>query len=190
MPLARRALTVAIAGAATLGASGCAWTVFTALDAAGSTIQAGYAIAANYSAPAFVTGRPALVHTVCIEINPNVSALDLVPALQLALERRGVNSGVYDPGASPANCEAELTYSASVAYGRRPYAPRPVAYLAEIDLTLIERGHILVTARYEAGDLDLNRFSSASGKVKGLIDKMIVERGVESASALSSSLAD
>ncbi len=37
----------------TVGLNGCAWTLIQAADATGSVIQAGYAIAANYSSPTF-----------------------------------------------------------------------------------------------------------------------------------------
>lgn len=175
-PSGRLALALAIAVAATLGLDGCAWTVFTAVDAAGSTIQAGYAVAANYSSPAFITGSPVAVSAVCIETNPKGSALDLVPALQIALARRGVNSEVYNPGASPAGCEALLTYSATVADGIRSFGQPPIAYLSAISLTLTEGGRIVVSARYETQGLDADRYSSASSKAKRLIDKMIVAR--------------
>lgn len=173
-PASPRALGAALV--CTFALQGCAWTVFTAVDAAGSAIQAGYAIASNYSSPDFVTGEPADVRAVCIEVNPNVSALDLVPAMQIALERRGVGSGVYNPGASPAGCEAQLTYSATVSYGRRSFAQVPVQYVSAIDLTLIEHGRIAVAARYQTGGLDADRFASASVKVRGLIDKIIVDQ--------------
>ncbi len=170
------ALTVATAVAAALGLNGCAWTVFTAVDAAGSTVQAGYAVATNYSSPAFITGSPVAVSDVCIETNPNSSALDLVPAVQRALAQRGVHSDVYNPGASPAGCEALLTYTATVAFGIRSYGQRPMAYLSDINLNLTEGGHIVVSARYETQGLDVDRFSSASSKARGLINKMIVAR--------------
>ncbi|MEA3121404.1 MAG: hypothetical protein QOH33_959 [Paraburkholderia sp.] len=169
-------LAAAMAVAAALGLNGCAWTVFTAVDAAGSTVQAAYAVAANYSSPAFITGSPVAVSTVCIETNPRGSSLDLVPALQMALSRRGVNSDVYNPGASPAGCEALLTYSATVAYGIRSFGQQPTPYLSAINLTLTEGGRIVVSARYETQGLDADRYSSASSKARGLIDEMIVAR--------------
>ena len=59
-----------------VGLSGCAWTLITAADATGSVIQAGYAIASNYSSPTFVNGHPASISTVCIEVNQMVSVGD------------------------------------------------------------------------------------------------------------------
>ncbi|MEJ8797040.1 hypothetical protein WKR88_12185 [Trinickia caryophylli] len=170
-----------------LATSGCAWTVFTAVDAAGSAIQAGYAIAANYSSPAYVTGSPANVRMVCIELNPNVSTIDIIPAMQIALEQRGIASGIYNPGAAPAGCEAQLTYSATVSYGRRALAGQAVQYLSAIDMTLVERGRIIVNARYETGGLDTDRYSSTAIKVKGIIDKIVVDkRGAPSLISASS----
>ncbi|RKF45597.1 hypothetical protein BCY88_26315 [Paraburkholderia fungorum] len=167
-----------LAASATLALSlnGCAWTLISAADATGSVIQAGYAIAANYSSPTFINGRRADVHNVCIEVNQTVSVGDFVPALQLALERRGIRSDVYNPGTSPAGCEARLVYNAAIDYGRRSFSDETIQYLSIIDLTLIQHGRILVTARYQTGGLNTDRFSTASTKLNGLIDKMVVDQ--------------
>lgn len=171
-----RCLRYALAALSLLSMSGCAWTLITAADATGSVIQAGYAIASNYSSPTFVNGRPARVRTVCIEVNQLVSVGDFVPALQLALDRRGIRSDVFNPGTSPAGCEARLVYNASVDYGRRSFSDEATQYLSMIDLTLIQDGRILVTARYQTGGLGVDRFSSASTKLDGLIGRMVVDR--------------
>ncbi|CAB3740059.1 hypothetical protein LMG24238_06604 [Paraburkholderia sediminicola] len=167
-----------LAASATLacGLNGCAWTLISAADATGSVIQAGYAIAANYSSPTFINGRPADVHNVCIEVNQTVTVGDFVPALQLALDRHGIRSDVYNPGTSPAGCEARLVYNAAIDYGRRSFSDETIQYLSIIDLTLIQHGRILVTARYQTGGLNTDRFSTASTKLNGLIDKMVVDQ--------------
>lgn len=171
-PGARLAASASLA----LGLNGCAWTLISAADATGSVIQAGYAIAANYSSPTFVNGRRADVHNVCIEVNQTVSVGDFVPALQLALDRRGIRSDVYNPGTSPAGCEARLVYNAAIDYGRRSFSDETIQYLSIIDLTLIQHGRILVTARYQTGGLNTDRFSTASTKLNGLIDKMVIDQ--------------
>lgn len=171
-PCARLAVGAILA----VGLNGCAWTLIQAADATGSVIQAGYAIAANYSSPTFVNGRPADVHNVCIEVNQTVSVGDFVPALQLALDRRGIRSDVYNPGTSPAGCEARLVYNAAIDYGRRSFSDESIQYLSIIDLTLIQHGRILVTARYQTGGLNTDRFSSASTKLNGLIERMVVDQ--------------
>ncbi|MEX3789980.1 hypothetical protein [Paraburkholderia sp. BR14374] len=172
----RRCALAAFAATLTLTLDGCAWTLIQAADATGSVIQAGYAIASNYSSPTFVNGRPADVQHVCIEVNPTVSVGDFVPALQLALERRGIRSDVYNPGTSPAGCEARIVYNAAIDYGRRSFSDESIQYLSIIDLTLIQSGRILVTARYQTGGLNTDRFSSASVKLGGLIERMVVDR--------------
>jgi hypothetical protein len=169
-------LRIVLAALSLMSLSGCAWTLITAADATGSVIQAGYAIASNYSSPTFINGRPAKISTVCIEVNQMVSVGDFVPALQLALDKRGIRSDVYNPGTSPASCEARLVYNASVDYGRRSFSDEAIQYLSMIDLTLIQHGRILVTARYQTGGLGVDRFSSASVKLDGLIDRMVVNR--------------
>ena len=174
--LRRPCAGLAVAASLAVGLNGCAWTLIQAADATGSVIQAGYAIAANYSSPTFVNGRAADVRHVCIEVNQMVSVGDFVPALQLALERRGIRSDVYNPGTSPAGCEARLVYNAAIDYGRRSFSDESVQYLSIIDLTLIQDGRILVTARYQTGGLNTDRFSSASTKLGGLIDRMVVDQ--------------
>ncbi|SAL77949.1 hypothetical protein AWB67_05177 [Caballeronia terrestris] len=154
--------------------TGCAWTLISAADAAGSLVQAGFTVASNYSSPSYVTGKPASLRTVCIELNQTVAAGDFVPTLQLALQRRGVNSMVYNPGTSPPGCEAMLVYAATTDWDRRAFNDQPSAYLSAIDLTLVQRGHILVTARYETRGLNVDRFASASQKLDALVDRMVV----------------
>ena len=166
----------AVSATLAFGLNGCAWTLIQAADATGSVIQAGYAIAANYSSPTFVNGRPADLRNVCIEVNQTVSVGDFVPALQLALDRRGIRSDVYNPGTSPAGCEARLVYNAAIDYGRRSFSDESIQYLSIIDLTLVQSGRVLVTARYQTGGLNTDRFSSASTKLNGLIDKMVVDQ--------------
>ncbi|CAD6556007.1 hypothetical protein LMG24235_05807 [Paraburkholderia sabiae] len=175
-PSLAQVLRIVLAAACVLSLGGCAWTLITAADATGSVIQAGYAIASNYSSPTFVNGRRAKIGAVCIEVNQMVSVGDFVPALQLALDRRGIRSDVYNPGTSPAGCEARLVYNASVDYGKRSFSDEATQYLSMIDLTLIQHGRILVTARYQTGGLGVDRFSSASVKLDGLIDKMVVNQ--------------
>jgi hypothetical protein len=51
-----------------------------------------------------------------------------------------------------------------------------VQYLSVIDLTLLQQGQILVTARYQTGELGMDRFSNASVKLNGMIEKMVVDR--------------
>ncbi|MDE1180681.1 hypothetical protein [Paraburkholderia sp.] len=172
----RRCARLAAVASLTLGLNGCAWTLVSVADATGSVIQAGYAIASNYSSPTFINGQAASVHSVCIEVNQNVSVSDFVPALQLALYRRGVRSDVYNPGTAPVACEARIVYNAAVEYGRRAFSEEPTPYLSVIDLTLIQEGRIAVTARYQTGGLGHDRFSSSSVKLGGLIDKMVVNQ--------------
>ncbi len=79
-----------LAGPALLALSGCTWSAFSAVSATGTMIQAGLAMQANYASPKFINGGLASVHNVCIEFNADVPVGDFIPALQLALDRRGV----------------------------------------------------------------------------------------------------
>ncbi|WP_233862054.1 hypothetical protein [Paraburkholderia adhaesiva] len=176
--LIARARTTKIA--ATLGAvlalNGCAWTLITAADATGSVIQAGYAVASNYSSPKFVTGQPVNLTSICIENNPLVPSADFVPSLQLVLARRGVRSDVYSPGTEPVNCEGRLVYNASIDFGKPTFSDDSRAYLSTINLTILKQNHIAVTGRYEVRGLGTDRYSSAEVKLKGLVENMLVDQ--------------
>lgn len=175
---------------ATLTLNGCAWTLISIVDATGSVIQAGYAAATHYSSPAYVTGKPLDVPHVCIELNQTVTTGDFVPALQTVLTERGVHSDLYNPGTSPPGCEALLVYAAAIDYGQRAFSEQPTAYLSTIDLTLLQHGHVVVTARYETRGLATDRFSTASVKLGGLISKMVVDRHAQDKPALQASRND
>ncbi|MFM0325567.1 hypothetical protein [Caballeronia glebae] len=156
--------------------SGCTWTLITAADAAGSLVQAGFTVASNYSSPTSVTGSPAALQSVCIELNQSVATGDFVPALQVALQRRGVNSAVYNPGTSPPGCEAMFVYAATTSWNKRAFGSEPMPYLSAIDLTIVRQGQILVTARYDTNGLNIDRFASARQKLDALVDRMVVSR--------------
>lgn len=175
---------------ATLALHGCAWTLISAVDATGSVIQAGFAVATHYSSPSFVNGAPIAVSHICIELNQNVTTGDFVPALQTVLTQRGVQSDLYGPGTSPPSCEARLVYSAAIDYGRRAFSDESTPYLSTIDLTLLQRGRVVVTARYETRGLATDRFSSASTKLSGLVERMVVDRRAQSAPALQAARID
>ncbi len=154
--------------------SGCAWTLISTVDAVGSVVQAGISVASNHSSPTFVNGDQVSLHTVCIEWNSMVAVGDFVPALQLALHQRGVQSTVYNSGSAPPTCEATLVYSASVDWGHRTFTDGYTPYLSAIDLKLIQGGRIVIVASYETSGAKLDRFASTTTKVTALVNKMVV----------------
>jgi hypothetical protein len=168
------------AGMAALVASfalnGCAWTLITAADATGSVIQAGYAVASNYSSPRFVTGEPANVSSICIELNPLVTVADFVPSLQLTLAERGVRSDLYSPGTEPISCEARLVYNASVEFGKPTFSDENRAYLSTINIAIFEHNRIVATGHYEVHGLGADRYASAAVKLKGMVEQMVVDQ--------------
>ena len=154
--------------------SGCAWTLISTVDAVGSVVQAGISVASNHSSPTFVNGDQVSLHTVCIEWNSMVSVGDFVPALQYALHKRGVQSTVYGAGNSPSSCEATLVYSAATDWGHRSFTDGYTEYLSAINLTLIQRGKIVIAASYQTSGAKLDRYASTTTKVTALINKMVV----------------
>jgi hypothetical protein len=171
-----RTATIALAAVSALALNGCAWTLISAAAATGSVVQAGFTVASQHSSPTFLNGNPADIRSVCIEMNQNVTIGDFLPALQMALSRRGVSSVVYNPGASPPGCEAQMLYNAAVDYGRPEFSDESRQYLSAVDLTLLQRGQIVVTARYETQGLAIDKFASVSSKLNGLIPHMVVDQ--------------
>lgn len=153
--------------------SGCAWTVITTADAIGSVTQAGIAVSSQYSSPTYVTGKPARVKHVCIELNTAVPDQDLVPALRVAFSSYGVTSMVYNPGTAPPDCESKLTYNASLDFGHQEFADGYTRYLSSIDLQLVH-GNDIVVAHYQTEGLNTDRFSTTSKKMSGLVRRMVL----------------
>ncbi len=164
--------------------SGCAWTVITAADAVGSVTQAGFAVASQYSSPTFVSGKPAPVRHVCIELNNSVNDPDIVPALRVALSSYGVTSMVYNVGTSPPDCEARLTYNASLDFGHREFSDGYTRYLSTIDLTL-QHGSDAVVAHYQTEGLNTDRFATTATKMRGLIKRMVISPNASGTSLAS-----
>jgi len=165
---------VSLAAAVALSSlSGCAWTLVSAADAVGSLTQAGFSVASQYSSPTYVTGTRAAVHHVCIELNNAVNDENLVPALRVGLSSWGVTSMVYNAGTSPPDCEAKLTYTATMDFGHREYSDGYTRYLSLVDLRLTH-GNDIVVAHYQTEGLNLDRFSTTSTKMRSLIHQMIV----------------
>jgi hypothetical protein len=157
--------------------SGCTLTALSAIGAVGAVAQAGLEAKQVYSPPRYINGHAAMVSEVCIEYNAEVPLSDFLPALQLALEERGVRSEVYNPGTAPPSCESRLVYNALIDYGKSSFADETTPYLAAVDITLMQQNHILVTARYQvhgAGGPD--KYSSATTTLKHLISQMVVDR--------------
>lgn len=85
----------------------------------------------------------------CIEFNPSTQAPDVVPALQAALSRRGVDSRVYDGAGGAAACPVWLRYSAQMQWGQTWMSDEPRAYLSAAVLTLHgARGEVLASSQY------------------------------------------
>jgi len=180
----RLSATVALSALAGSGLSGCAWTVITAADAVGSVTQAGFAVASQYSSPTFVSGKPAPVRHVCIELNNSVNDPDIVPALRVALSSYGVTSMVYNVGTSPPDCEARLTYNASLDFGHREFSDGYTRYLSTIDLTL-QHGNDSVVAHYQTEGLNTDRFATTATKMRGLIKRMVISPNASGTSLAS-----
>jgi hypothetical protein len=144
--------------------------------AAGSVVEAGVAIGAHDTTPYFVTGTPVKVSGVCIENNPAIVINDLLPAMQDVLRRRGVTSAVYSPGTAPPSCSAVIEYAATTSWDKPALGGDVMPYINSIDLTLSQRGTVVITARYEVRGLELDKFASAQTKLSGLLSHMIVKQ--------------
>lgn len=174
--LAMRRLWLVLTSLLACSSGGCSLTALSAIGATGAVVQAGIEAKEAYSPPRYINGHAASVSEVCIEYNSDVPLSDFLPSLQLALEERGVRSEVYNPGTAPPSCESRLVYNALIDYGKSSFADEMTPYLSAVDITLMQRNHILVTARYQVHGIGPDRYSSASTTLRKLISQMVVDR--------------
>jgi len=112
--------------------------------------------------PAEVMGE---MHRVCIERNPRVLLLDLVPALQDGFRRHGIETAVYDAPV-PTDCQFVLTYTARQAWDI-------VSYLKSVQLVLLAGGRMVGTADYRHGGGASSKWASTSAKISPLVDELL-----------------
>lgn len=55
-------------------------------------------------------GNPVYVRYVCLEVNHDATANDVLPMIEDSLRRRGIQYGLWNTGTMPAGCDAVLTY--------------------------------------------------------------------------------
>lgn len=89
------------------------------------------------------------VQQLCIAFNPQTQMADVVPALQLALRKQGIESRVYDGMASTDKCPTWLHYSAFIDWDIPPLGNQYRAYISTASLTLQSaNGQVLSSSHY------------------------------------------
>uniref|UniRef100_UPI001C0ECB41 hypothetical protein n=1 Tax=Arcanobacterium phocae TaxID=131112 RepID=UPI001C0ECB41 len=92
------------------------------------------------------------VSEVCIEFNPDVPVVDILPALQIELKTHRVDSRVYAAGGGATGCAHWLRYVAYADWDSPPFESSKRLYLRNAALTLQRAdGRVLSHSQYDAG---------------------------------------
>jgi hypothetical protein len=99
----------------------------------------------------------------------------VLPALQAALSRHGVESRVYDGPAAGAPCPVWLRYSAQVQWGQPWTSNEPRAYLSAAQLTLHSaRGEVLASSQYVLDPVSRSsQWSSTHDKLNAVVGALV-----------------
>jgi len=108
----------------------------------------------------------AAFNDVCIAFNPQTQVPDIVPALQSALQERGIQSRIYDNPLAARQCPVWLEYSAQFEWARPPLASDYRRFIHSAQLTLrSDKGQVLSTSEYQL-DPFMNRSKWADTRTK------------------------
>jgi hypothetical protein len=115
------------------------------------------------------------VKKVCIEFNPVASVPDVVPALQIELQKHQVDSRVYEAWIPLDECEVWLKYSAYIAWDIPPMSSDYRAYVTRATLTLrSSNGSVLSSSNYELGTgFGVGKWASAQSKLAPVVTALL-----------------
>lgn len=116
------------------------------------------------------------ISEVCIQYNPLVQMVDIVPALQLALRANQIESRVYEEGAVVGSkCAYWLRYNAQVAWDKPPFADAYQTYVSAAGLTLqTDAGQILSSSNYSVESYyGLSKWASTHDKLAPVVSALV-----------------
>jgi len=112
---------------------------------------------------------------VCIAFNPDVQSMEMVPAIQAALQQRQIESRVFDSVASSLMCPAWLHYAAVIAWDTPPMTSGFRSYVSQAWLTLkTDDGRVLASSSFALGGvLEIGKWASTQDKVDAVINALL-----------------
>ncbi|OUS24788.1 hypothetical protein A9Q99_23635 [Gammaproteobacteria bacterium 45_16_T64] len=109
------------------------------------------------------------INHICIERNPNVTVDDFLSIIEALINEHSITTSIYD-SKIPNDCEFYLTYDAAEAWDF-------IFFLVSAKLWLYNHETQIGFAQYRlknGGGLDLNKWTSVEGKIRKLVDQLLV----------------
>lgn len=112
--------------------------------------------------------------SVCIAFNPDVQSMEMVPAIQMSLQQRQIDSRVFDSVSNIPMCTAWLHYSAVIEWGSPPLASGFRSYVSQARLTLkTDDGRVLASSTFALGGaLEIGKWASTQDKVDAVVNAL------------------
>lgn len=179
--LAARAGAIAVAAASSLALGGCSMFAFSpSLELLKASGTAASYMVAGVPVKAVDTVQhgdmpDGLARGVCIVFNPGVSVQEFLPAMQGALQRRQIDSRVFESDAESPQCPVWLHYMATVEWGAPPWSNVARPYVLRATLTLkTAEGRVLASSNYEPGGaLEMGKWATTGAKVDAVVQALV-----------------
>lgn len=113
------------------------------------------------------------IRQVCIEYNRSAQAPGILPALQLNLQKLGVESRIYDSTTWPDTCRHWLHYTAFIEWDVPQFGEKTEAYLTHASLTLRADGRVLASASYQLEGFGLSKWASTRDKLAPVVKAVV-----------------
>jgi hypothetical protein len=114
------------------------------------------------------------VRQVCIEYNRSAQAPGILPALQLNLQKLGIESRIYDNSTTwPDTCRHWLHYTAFIEWDVPQFGEKTEAYLTHASLTLRTDGRVLASATYQLEGFGLSKWASTRDKLAPVVKAVV-----------------
>jgi hypothetical protein len=143
--------------------------------ASGATVSAAVSAKAPGRAINTVYHLHGPVHSVCIEFNPDTQVPDIVPAIQIELKARQVESRVYESRSATGLCKYWLRYTAYTALDIPPLGGDYQPYIQQATLTLWNGSEqILASSHYDpGGPFGVGKWASTRAKLAPVVQALI-----------------
>lgn len=114
-------------------------------------------------------------NNVCIELNPQSQAVEILPALQSELRAHQIESRIYEAGTGTQNCEIWLNYVAYIEWAIPPFTSEYKTYLTTATLTLRNaNGKVLSRSSYSLDPVyGMGKWSSIRSKIAPVVTAVI-----------------
>lgn len=112
---------------------------------------------------------------VCIVLNPDSQASEILPAMQSELRLHQIESRIYEPGTGLNACDVWLHYVAGIEWAIPPFTNEYKTYLTTATLTLrTSTGKVLSRSSYELDPVyGMGKWSSTRSKIAPVVTAIV-----------------